>query len=78
MVDFDLTIGKILDWSKRDEKTLGVVTANHETVGFALNGSSISSKKVDGKFTTKNHTGVMVPVFAYGLGADELTGINEN
>jgi alkaline phosphatase len=29
-------------------------------------------------FTTTNHTGVMVPIFAYGPGAENFTGIIEN
>lgn len=78
MVDFDQTIGKILDWAEKDGNTLVVITADHETGGFALNGGSIGSRKVEGSFTTKGHTGVMVPVFAYGPGADEFTGIYEN
>ncbi|TAH61694.1 MAG: hypothetical protein EWM46_04695 [Fermentimonas caenicola] len=34
--------------------------------------------EVTGRFTTGGHTGVMVPVFAYGPGAEYFTGINEN
>ena len=78
MVDFDITVGKVLDWAEKDGNTLVVVTADHETGGFALNGGSIKNKTVKGSFTTGGHTGIMVPVFAYGPGADEFTGIYEN
>jgi alkaline phosphatase len=33
---------------------------------------------VKGAYTSKSHTGVMVPVFAYGPGAEEFIGIMEN
>ncbi|MFM9943723.1 MAG: alkaline phosphatase, partial [Bacteroidia bacterium] len=78
MVDFDLTIGDVLDWAEKDGNTLVVITADHETGGFALDSGSIKNKTIKGGFTTKEHSGVMVPVFAYGPGADEFTGIYEN
>ena len=78
MVDFDITIGKVLDWAEKDGNTLVVVTADHETGGFSLNGGSIKEGTVLGKFTTGDHTGTMVPVFAFGPGADAFTGIYEN
>jgi alkaline phosphatase len=34
--------------------------------------------KVEGKFTTGSHTGVMIPVFAYGPGAENFSGMYEN
>jgi alkaline phosphatase len=45
---------------------------------MALNGGSFGKKSIDAKFTTGGHTGVMVPVFAYGPGAKKFTGIYEN
>jgi alkaline phosphatase len=78
MVDFDITIGKVLDWAEKDGNTLVVITADHETGGFALNGGSTKNKTIKGKFTTDEHTATMVPVFAFGPGADEFTGMYEN
>ena len=34
MLDFDETIGKVLDFAKKDGNTLVVITADHETGGF--------------------------------------------
>ena len=78
MVDFDQTIGSVLDWAINDKNTLVIVTADHETGGLALNGGSIKNKSFTGAFTSKEHTGVLVPVFAYGPGAESFTGIYEN
>jgi alkaline phosphatase len=33
---------------------------------------------VEGKFTTGSHTGVMIPVFAYGPGSEAFGGFYEN
>lgn len=78
MVDFDITIGKVLDWAEKDGNTLVIITADHETGGFALDSGSIKNRTIKGAFTSKEHTGMMVPVFAFGPGADEFTGIYEN
>ncbi len=78
MIDFDKAIGKVLDFAKQDGNTLVIITADHETGGFSVNGGDTKTGKVDGKFTTKSHTGVMIPVFAYGPGAEQFSGIYEN
>jgi alkaline phosphatase len=78
--DFDIAIGKALDFAELNGNTLVIVTADHETGGFALSGNE-DDKTQDGiepKFITKNHTATMVPVFAYGPGAAKFTGIYEN
>ena len=78
MLDFDQTIGKALEFAANDGETLIVVTADHETGGFALTGGDIKTGMVKGAFPTGDHTSVMVPVFAYGPGAENFTGIMEN
>ncbi|MCC6721812.1 MAG: alkaline phosphatase [Bacteroidia bacterium] len=78
MLDFDNAIGKVLDWAEKDGNTLVIITADHETGGLSLTGGSLKDKKLTGKFSTTEHTGIMVPVFAYGPGSDNFTGIYEN
>ncbi|HAQ18735.1 MAG TPA: alkaline phosphatase [Prolixibacteraceae bacterium] len=78
MLDFDQAIGKALEFAAKDRETLIIVTADHETGGFALAGGDMKTGMVKGAFTSGNHTGVMVPVFAYGPGAENFTGIMEN
>lgn len=78
MLDFDKAVGKALDFAEKDGNTLVIVTADHETGGFAIMGGSIKDRKVEGAFTTDHHTGVMIPVFAYGPGAEEFGGIYQN
>ena len=83
--DFDKTIGEVLEFAKKDKETLVIVTADHETGGFAiLSGSTIGNIKggfadiKDPKTDSYHHTGTLIPVFAYGPGAAEFSGIYEN
>ncbi len=78
MIDFDNAVGIVLEFAKQNDNTLVIVTADHETGGMALNGGNLSTGEVNAGFTTGNHTGVMVPVFAYGPGAENFGGIQEN
>jgi alkaline phosphatase len=78
MLDFDKAIGRALDFASKDGKTLVVVTADHETGGLSITGGDVSTGRVTGEFSTGGHTGVMVPIFAYGPGAEEFMGIMEN
>lgn len=78
MIDFDNAIGKVLEFAKKDKNTLVIITADHETGGFTINKGSTEMGVVEGKFTTGSHTGVMIPVFAYGPGSENFAGIYEN
>ncbi len=78
MLDFDKAVGKALDFAEKDGNTLVIVTSDHETGGLAINGGSIRQNMIDPAFTTDGHTGIMVPVFAYGPGAEKFSGIYHN
>jgi alkaline phosphatase len=78
MIDFDEAIGKALDFAEEDGQTLVIITADHETGGYAITGGNMATGEIEGKFVTGSHTGVMVPVFAYGPGAEIFSGIYEN
>ena len=75
--DFDLTLRIVMDFVKKDKNTLLVVTADHETGGYAIQPES-KMGSIRGAFTSTYHTGTMVPVFAYGPGAEHFAGIYEN
>jgi alkaline phosphatase len=87
LIDFDDAIGKSLDFAEKDGNTLVIVTADHETGGFTL--SSTLKKTEDGKsysdnneitatFSTNGHSATLIPVFAYGPGAEAFSGVYEN
>ena len=75
--EFDQVIQKALAFAKKDGNTLVIVTADHETGGFAINPQS-TMDSLNISFTTGGHTATMIPVFAYGPGARMFTGMYEN
>jgi alkaline phosphatase len=77
-VDFDNAVGTVLDFAAKDGETLVIITADHETGGFALTGGNLTTGEVEGSFTYGDHTGVMVPLFAFGPGAERFSGLQEN
>ncbi len=77
VIDFDNAIGEVLKFAKEDGQTLVIVTANHETGGYAINLGSKMDQLVT-KFTTDKPTAILVPVFAFGPGAELFSGIYEN
>jgi alkaline phosphatase len=78
MIDFDNTIGIVMEFARKHRNTLVIVTADHETGGMGLNEGSLSNHEVKAAFTSGGHTSVMVPVFTYGPGAENFGGIQEN
>lgn len=77
MLDFDKAIGEILRFAEADGNTLVVVTADHETGGLGLEQGD-GPDLLDLDFTTGYHTATMVPVFAFGPGAELFSGIIDN
>lgn len=87
VVDFDQTIGAVLDWAEKDGETLVIVTADHETGGFTLAaeqkkvpfmGLKKDYSNIDPTFSTGGHSATMVPVLAFGPGAEKFAGIYQN
>lgn len=75
--DFNTTIGRILKFAQKDKETLVIVTADHETGGFAINKGSTRDEIVPA-FTSNGHTADLIPVFAFGPQAELFNGIYEN
>ncbi|MEE4197242.1 MAG: alkaline phosphatase [Bacteroidales bacterium] len=78
LLDFDRAVGKALEFAEKDGETLVIVTSDHETGGLTLTGGDIHKRTIEVNFSTDYHTADMVPVFAYGPGAEKFTGIYEN
>lgn len=77
MLEFDRAVGHALDFAERDGNTLVLVTADHETGGYAIQyGSKMDS--IVPAFTSDYHTADLIPVFARGPGARAFGGIYEN
>lgn len=83
MLDFEQAVKEALKFAKKDKHTLVIVTADHETGGFTLgaagkNGYNADYKVIDPSFSNTNHSAALVPLLAYGPGADRFSGIYEN
>lgn len=77
MLDFDKAIKEALDFAEKDGNTLVVITADHETGGFSITGGK-KFGNLTTAFTTKKHSADLIPVYAYGPGAEKFSGIYEN
>jgi len=78
MLDFDETIGIVLDFAKNQGNTLVIVTADHETGGYSLSSDGNNYNSIKATFSTTGHTATLIPVFAYGPGEKLFSGIYEN
>lgn len=78
MLDFDKAIAQAVAFAEKDGETLVIVTADHETGGYSINGGNLKTGEVTGAFTSDYHTATMIPIFAYGVGAESFTGIIDN
>lgn len=77
-LDFDQTFGRVIKWAAEDGETLVVVTADHETGGMTVLGGDYKEGRVEVNFSTKNHSGTMVPVYAFGPGSENFSGFMDN
>lgn len=78
LADFEVMLHAVLDWAEQDGNTLVVVTADHETGGLTLPDGDIEQGLNTPRFHWGSHTGCMVPVFAFGPGAECFSGIQQN
>lgn len=75
---FDRAIAEALRYADTNGNTLVIVTADHETGGLTIPQGNVALNEIEGDFTTDDHTGVLVPIFAYGPKSDEFQGVYEN
>jgi len=79
IIDLDNTIKAVLAEAKASgDETLIVVTADHETGGLTLPGWDKKNGCAKLSWSTHQHTGIPVPVFAYGPGSQSFTGVYQN
>ena len=78
LLDFDRTIGDVLEWAAADGHTLVVVTADHNTGALTLQDGNLEEGRIGVAFGSESHNGIAVPFYAWGPGSDAFTGIREN
>lgn len=81
MKEFNCTLRQMIAYVNEHPETLLVVTADHETGGTGVyyNGHTPGNEgPIKLNFSTSGHTGTVVPIFAYGAGAENFAGIMKN
>lgn len=68
LYDFDLAIYKAIDFATKNPDTTVIILADHETGGLTTSCH----------YTTKNHTGSDISLYAFGKNADLFQGENDN
>lgn len=74
----DAVVAESLRFADKEGNTLVIVTGDHETGGMILMDGDRQAGSVVASFTTDDHTGVLLPVFSYGVGSDLFQGTYEN
>ena len=78
LLDFDRTLGDVLEFAAKDGHTLVVVTADHNTGAITLQDGNLEKGEIGVHFGSDSHNGIAVPVYAWGPGSEKFTGIREN
>lgn len=80
--DFAAAMNVAMDYADAHPGTLVVVTGDHETGGLSIPSNktdfTLPESGISYGFSTTGHTGIMLPIYLYGTGADRINGIMEN
>lgn len=71
------TLALVLEYANEHEETLVVFTSDHETGGLAAVANFNNYPSMQIRWSTKDHTAVVVPIFAKGPGAELFAGVEE-
>lgn len=81
-IDFDEAVGVALDYADQHPNTLVLVTADHETGGLSLSATEVYGRRdyrgIQPTFSTGGHSASLIPVLAYGPGAEAFQGFYQN
>jgi len=78
VLDFDALISKAIQFADTHKGTLVIITGDHETGGLTLHDGNYKTQTVSSQFATNDHTGIPVPVYAYGYRSYLFDGVYEN
>ena len=78
VLDFDSTVGVAMDFAEKNKNTLVIVLADHETGGFTLAPNDGDYSTIKPAFATYGHSSTLIPVLAFGPGAENFKGIYQN
>jgi hypothetical protein len=77
-LEFSRAVQVALTWAAGRTDTLIVVTADHETGGLTVTKDNGPGQYPSVTWSTTGHTAANVPVFAKGVGAEQVYGVLDN
>ena len=77
-LDFDKAVEAAVRFAEADGHTLVIISADHETGAVSLTRGVPADGYAVGTFTSKGHSPMMVPLFAFGPKSYFFTGTQEN
>jgi alkaline phosphatase len=78
IAELDAALAAILDWAAPRGDTLVLVTADHDTGGVGIVDGAYEESLAEVRWATTGHTAQWVPLFAFGPGAEEFSGVIDN
>ncbi len=76
--DFNSAVEAALKFAEKDNNTLVIVLADHDTGSLGISGKNKESGELDVVWATKFHTANLVGIFSYGPGSEMFRGIQDN
>jgi alkaline phosphatase len=77
-IEFASAVDKAIQWSQGCTDTLILVTADHETGGLTVLQNNGQGELPAVSWSTTYHTGVNVPLYAWGVNAELVSGVLDN
>lgn len=77
-LDFDKAVEVAIKFAEKDGHTLVIISADHETGGVVLRKANYEENSVQMSFSTRGHSPMPVPLFAYGPSSDKFGCVQEN
>ena len=77
-VEFSKTVQAVVDEVSGRDDILLIVTADHETGGLSVTANNGTGQMPTVGWSTTGHTGIDVPVYAYGKNAEAVNNVSDN
>jgi alkaline phosphatase len=77
-IEFAYAAEVVLDWALDNPDTLIIVTADHETGGLSVLANNGQGNLPTVSWSTTSHTDENVPIYAWGVNSDLVSGIMDN
>ena len=76
--EFSNSVQVVLDWAADRTDTLVIVTADHETGDLTVDADNGAGNYPSVTWGSDDHTGIDMPIYAWGLNARNVTGTIDN